>query len=66
MTVTAEKELLAHLLRRAGFGASGEELDIFCEIGYEGTVEKLLSLDSEEAVDEYSLLRRHPITEVPG
>ena len=66
MTVTAERELLAHLFRRAGFGASGDELDIFCAIGYEGTVEKLLTLDSEEAVDEYSLLRRHPITEVPG
>ena len=51
MTVTAERELLAHLLRRAGFGASGDELDIFCAIGYEGTVEKLLTLDSEEAVD---------------
>ena len=66
MTVTAERELLAHLLRRAGFGASSDDLDIFCEIGYEATVEKLLNVDSEAAVDEYSLLRRHPITEVPG
>ena len=66
MTVTAERELLAHLLRRAGFGASSDDLDIFSEIGYEATVEKLINVDSETAVDEYSLLRRHPITEVPG
>ena len=66
MTVTAERELLAHLLRRAGFGASSDDLDVFSEIGYEATVEKLINVDSETAVDEYSLLRRHPITEVPG
>ncbi len=66
MTVTTDNALLAHLMRRAGFGANQDELERYAEIGYEATVDKLLNLESEPAVDEYSLLRRHPITEVPG
>ena len=66
MTATTDNALLAHLMRRAGFGANQDELERYAEIGYEATVDKLLNLESEPAVDEYSLLRRHPITEVPG
>ena len=35
--------LMAHLLRRAGFGATLEELDHCLEQGYEATVEALLT-----------------------
>jgi len=66
MTVTTENASLAHLMRRAGFGASQDEIERYAEIGYEATVEKLLNVESQPPVDEYSLLRRHPITEVPG
>ena len=34
--------LMAHLLRRAGFGATRDELDHFCAQGYGATVEELL------------------------
>ena len=36
-----EFQLVAHLMRRAGFGASREELDALVEQGYEATVENL-------------------------
>lgn len=38
----AEIELMAHLLRRAGFGGTRDELDVYCAAGYEETVEALL------------------------
>ena len=36
-----EFQLVAHLMRRAGFGASREELYALVEQGYEATVESL-------------------------
>ena len=38
----AELSLMAHLMRRAGFGASFEELELSVGQGYEATVERLL------------------------
>ena len=35
-----EISLMAHLMRRAGFGASRTELEARCEKGYEDTVEE--------------------------
>ena len=57
---------MAHLLRRAGFGATIDRIEEFVHVGYEETVEKLLDSSSDSSVDYYSLYRRHPITEVPG
>ena len=37
-------ELMAHLMRRAGFGATRDELGAYPAKGYEATVERLLSL----------------------
>jgi hypothetical protein len=34
--------LMAHLLRRAGFGATRDELERYVAQGYEATVEELL------------------------
>ena len=53
-------------MRRAGFGATRDEVERYCEIGYEQTVEMLIDSDSQPPVDEYTLYRYHPITEVPG
>ncbi len=58
--------LMSHLMRRAGFGASREEVERYCEMGYEQTVEMLLDAGSQPPVNEYELYRYHPITEVPG
>ncbi|MBM3223053.1 MAG: DUF1800 domain-containing protein [Candidatus Tectomicrobia bacterium] len=51
--------LMAHLMRRAGFGASRDELEARVTQGYEATVEELLN-PSTEPVDRYDFLRYHP------
>ena len=43
---------IRHLLRRAGFGASPEELTHYLSLGYEGTLDELLSPDK---VDDHAL-----------
>ena len=37
---------MAHLMRRAGFGATREELEALERVDYETAVEKLLDTDS--------------------
>ena len=44
-------ELMAHLMRRAGFGASRDELERRVAVGYEQTVEELLPPERQEPVD---------------
>ena len=58
--------LMAHLMRRAGFGATRGELETRVAIGYEATVEELLNPESQEPVDLYDLLRYQPWTWKPG
>ena len=58
--------LMAHLMRRAGFGASREELEARVARGYEATVNELLNPEAQPAVDRYELLRYHPWTWKPG
>ena len=62
----ANKEiaLMAHLMRRAGFGATRDELDSLVEQGYEETVEQLLSPEDLPPVDMYMLYRYNPWTEI--
>ena len=60
--------LMAHLMRRAGFGASRAELDARVARGYEATVEELLEPDSHGIPenDEDLLFRHAPGTMLPG
>jgi hypothetical protein len=59
--------LMAHLMRRAGFGATREELEMRVAKGYEATVEELLSPDvAQPAADDYALLRYQPAALLPG
>jgi hypothetical protein len=52
--------LMAHLMRRAGFGASRDELETRTATkGYEATVEELLNPQADP-VDRYAFLRYHP------
>ena len=51
--------LMAHLMRRAGFGASREELEARTARGYDATVEELVNPDADP-VDRYDFLRYHP------
>jgi len=43
--------LMAHLMRRAGFGASYEELERRAAVGYEATVEELLHPEEQPDMD---------------
>ena len=58
--------LMAHLMRRAGFGASREELEARAVQGYEATVEELLNPESQPAIDRYELIRYQPWCWRPG
>ena len=60
--------LMAHLMRRAGFGASYEELEAWAAKGYEATVEELLDPDAHgiPPVDELLMSRFHPDIELPS
>jgi uncharacterized protein (DUF1800 family) len=50
---------MAHLFRRAGFGARREELEAAVAKGYEATVEELLHPEAAPAVEEDLLERYH-------
>jgi uncharacterized protein (DUF1800 family) len=66
--VTGDIGLIAHLMKRAGFGADREELERRCQIGYEETVEELLDPKNSDipAFDPDTLYRHHPAMENPG
>ena len=66
MATDQEYALTAHLMRRAGFGASWPEIERLAEQGYERTVEELLHPEDQPPVDEHLLFRYHPTTEIPG
>ena len=51
--------LMAHLMRRAGFGATRDELDRRCAQGYQATVEELLSPEQAAPIEEDVLRRYH-------
>ena len=53
-------ELIAHLLRRAGFGANRDELEGYAAKGYEATVEELLNPRGEQRLSDYLVRRFHP------
>jgi uncharacterized protein (DUF1800 family) len=52
--------LMAHLLRRAGFGASREEIEAKAAQGYDATVAELLNPESQPDLDEDLMYRHHP------
>ena len=52
--------LMAHLLRRAGFGASRSEIEDKAAEGYEATVEDMLNPSAQPMIDEDLMLRYHP------
>ena len=54
-----ELSVMAHLLRRAGFGATYGELESCLEDGYENTVERLLHPEKAPAWDDAIFRRYH-------
>ena len=63
---SSDLAMMAHLMRRAGFGASREELEERTAVGYEETVEELLHPERQEPVDIYEFLRYHHMQWKPG
>lgn len=61
-----EISLMAHFMRRAGFGASREEIESRCEVGYSETVEELLAPSNQIPVDIYEFIRYYPMWWKPG
>ena len=53
-----ELELMAHLMRRAGFGATGDELSRYMELGYDATVDELLNPTGADVMPT-DLIRRY-------
>ena len=52
--------LMAHLLRRAAFGASRDEIEDKAAQGYDKTVEELLDPGNQPAIEEDLMLRHMP------
>ena len=58
--INNDTALMAHLLRRAGFGATRDELEDYLALGYEGAVEALLNpADAGNMPDD--LIRRYHV-----
>jgi len=53
----AGRELMAHLFRRAGFGATQDELEAALALGYEATVEQLLHPEALPELEEDLIFR---------
>ena len=51
-------ELMAHLMRRAAFGASRTEIEALLEQGYENTVEELLNPEEQPDIAIFPLQKR--------
>ena len=52
--------LIAHLMRRAGFGAARDELEARAAKGYDATVEELLHPETHQPLDRMEMMRYHP------
>ena len=55
-----ENGLIAHLMRRAGFGANREQILAHADAGYQDTVEALLNPGEEDRMDDHLIRRFHP------
>ena len=67
MSNREDMALMAHLMRRAGFGANKGELERLVGEGYEATVEELIDPpDDRPGGNTALLLRYHPIALMPG
>ena len=55
-----EIALMAHLLRRAGYGASRDEIEAKAAQGYDSVVEELLNPGEDPGIDEDLMYRAYP------
>ena len=55
-----QKELVAHLMRRAGFGATKQEIESLASLKYEKIVDSLVSPSDTDSLPE-DLIRRYHV-----
>ena len=60
MNNKADIALMAHLMRRAGFGSTKEELQECLNNGYEQTVDNLLDSQKPDSLSDALIRRYHP------
>ena len=65
MATKEQIALIAHLMRRAGFGAPRSEIEAHASRGYKDTVEWLLHPEEQPELDELLLYRYHPTADNP-
>ncbi|MCH8235674.1 MAG: DUF1800 family protein, partial [Chloroflexi bacterium] len=53
-------DLIAHLLRRAGFGATRDELEEYAALGYDGAIDRLFNPGDRDAMPTDLIRRYHP------
>ncbi|MDA1258076.1 MAG: DUF1800 domain-containing protein [Chloroflexi bacterium] len=53
-------DLISHLLRRAGFGATRDELEEFASLGYDGTIDRLFNPGDRDSMPTDLIRRYHP------
>ena len=53
------RNLIAHLARRAGFGATPQELDRYVETGYDALVDEFLDQTDSQHIPDDLIFRRH-------
>lgn len=58
--MSQDVQLIAHLMRRAGFGSSRQELEEYAAKDYETVVEKLLNNEQSESMADALIRRYHP------
>ena len=56
---TEQRNRIAHLVRRAGFGATPAELDRYEQMGYEALVEHFLNPEQRNNIPDDLIFRRH-------
>ena len=56
---TPNRSQIAHLARRAGFGATPDELDVYESVGYEALVERFLRPTERDNIPDDLIFRRH-------
>ena len=58
-SVKTNPELLAHLLRRAGFGATPKEMDLYSQMEYDDIVDSLMDFSEEDVIPDDMINRFH-------
>ena len=66
MTVDPARRRTAHLLRRAGFGATAAELDEWSRLSHNDAVERLVSAVDDPALADRSLAQGYDLTTMDG